>query len=371
MFICIGDLIIKLKSTKMIQFFCITLIYIELFGIFYFDHIWITIIFIASLIVAVVLFRVSFLEFSAKIPLILITPLINLHVFIVMFYLLDFGIYIVIETFLCSTLTIIIATIIFFLIKFPYILESDKKLKISKFKEDLVKLSGFLISIWAYVPIMAGILTPMFIFFPIVYSSWQILDFIISESTYYNSLNSWFVIYPWEVSLIFSLILIEICIFLIGLELFLSGFITLLRSRKDGQKIAQMGPYKYIRHPQNLGIILMVLPFTLYIPGFGDIGIRIIDILSWILFSFIILIISDYEENTMLKKYSEEYNHYRNRTGFFFPKIWKLKLKLIQNRTLKYVIRYFILVLCFIIIVLWTNFIAEILYFNGIVEIFR
>ncbi|TFG02703.1 MAG: hypothetical protein EU542_04325 [Promethearchaeota archaeon] len=273
--------------------------------------------------------------------------------------------------FSCSTLTIIIAFLILTLLRFPYLLESKKNLKISKFKKDLTRLSGFLISFWAYIPIMAGILTPMFIFFPIAYSSWQILTFIIGESTYYNSLNSWFLIYPWDISLILLLVFIELCIFLIGLGLFLWGFITLLNIRMNEGKIAKTGPYKYIRHPQNLGILILTLPFTLYIPGFEDMGIRIADILSWVLFFMIIIIICDLEEFHMKRLHGVDYDNFRNQTGYFFPKTRRKQLNIIKNKAIIYLIRYFLMILAFSIIVYITNAIAEFLYLNGIVQIFR
>jgi len=125
----------------------------------------------------------------------------------------------------------------------------------------------------------------------------------------------------------------------------------------------------------------MILPIALYIPKFiyifldlpyyYDIGIRIADILSWILFGLIIILICDYEERKMIKRFPNEYENYRSKTGFFFPKIRKWEFKLIKNEKIKYVLRYFLLILCFILIVIITNFIAERLYKDGIVEIYR
>jgi protein-S-isoprenylcysteine O-methyltransferase Ste14 len=238
-------------------------------------------------------------------------------------------------------------------------------------KEIISKLASLLISIWAYIPIIAGILTPMFIFFPIAYSSWQILTFIINESSYYNYLNSWLVIYPWDTFLIISLVLIEIIVFFIGFGIFLSAFITLVKGRMTGENVIQTGLYTYIRHPQNLGIIIFSIPFILYIPGFGDMGIRIADILSWLLFCMIMIIICDLEEFRMKKLYRDDYTIYCSKAGYLFPKIRRKKLNITKNKTIIYFIRYFSLILFFIIVVFITNIIAEFLYLNEIVVIYR
>ncbi|TFG16790.1 MAG: DUF1295 domain-containing protein [Promethearchaeota archaeon] len=212
---------------------------------------------------------------------------------------------------------------------------------------------------------------PMFIYFPIAYSSWRILTFIIGETSYYNYLNSWFKIYPWDTFLIFNLILIEIIIFFIGFGIFLSGLITMVRARRKGENVIQNGLYKFIRHPQNLGLILFSIPFILYIPGFGDLGIRIVDILSWILFTMVIVVISDLEEVRMKQKFSQDYEDYIRKTGYFVPKILKHRKKLIKNIKIRYAIRYVVMILLFIFLVNITNLIAKYLYINDIVEIYR
>jgi len=196
--------------------------------------------------------------------------------------------------------------------------------------------------------------------------------------SYYN--NSWFVIFPEDTSLILILLVIELAIFIIGFFMLLVGLIHLVKARKANINVVQTGPYKFIRHPQNLGILIMSLPFILYIPKFiykfldlpfYDIGIRIADLLSWILFFMLMILICDSEERKMIKRFPIEYDNYRSKTGFFLPRIRKQKFKLIKNKKIRYVIRYFLLILCFILIVIITNFVAEILYINGIVEIYR
>lgn len=212
---------------------------------------------------------------------------------------------------------------------------------------------------------------PMFIYFPVAYSSWRILTLIIGETSYYNYLNSWFEIYPWDTFLVFNLILIEVIIFLIGFGIFLSGLITMVIAQRKGVNVIQNGLYKFIRHPQNLGIIIFSISFILYIPGLGDLGIRIADFLSWILFSMILVVISDLEEHRMKQKFAQDYDDYIKKTGYFVPKILKHRKKLIKNIKVRYTIRYVLMIVIFIFIVNITNLIAQYLYTNGIVEIYR
>ncbi|MBY8999490.1 MAG: hypothetical protein KGD64_01110, partial [Candidatus Heimdallarchaeota archaeon] len=73
--------------------------------------------------------------------------------------------------------------------------------------------------------------------------------------------------------------------------------------------------------PQHLGIILMALPFSLYIPGTEDMGILVADILSWSFFSLILFLWSDHEERQLAKKFGEEFVQYRSKTGSFLPRI--------------------------------------------------
>ena len=240
-----------------------------------------------------------------------------------------------------------------------------------RLKDIVEKTFAWLISVWIYLPILFGILMPMFIYFPIAYSSWHILTLIIGATSFYNYLNSWFVIYPSNTNLISILVIIEVCIFILGFAIFLSGLLTILKCRLNGIKIAQSGLYKYIRHPQNLGILIFTLPFILYIPGFGDLGIRIMDFLSWIFFGMITMIICDLEEYRMEKLFGTDYEEYRNKTGYFFPKIRNKRLNLIMDKKIFYLIRYFALIFFLILIVNITNRIAEFLLLNDLLVIFR
>jgi len=98
---------------------------------------------------------------------------------------------------------------------------------------------------------------------------------------------------------------------------------TVRIQKERHQRVISTGPYKYIRHPQNLGIIIFSFPFCLYVPFFNDLGIKVGDIFSWMLFVLLIIIYSDIEEIFMLKKYPDKYGLYKANTGFFIPSIIK------------------------------------------------
>lgn len=143
------------------------------------------------------------------------------------------------------------------------------------------------------------------------------------------------------------------------------GLVFIAKARKDRINLIQKGPYKYVRHPQNLGIIIMVLPFALYTPWIQDTGIRIGDILSWTLFCLVMIFCSDFEEIRMKKGLSEEYENYRLRTGFFIPKLRYQKVNQAKDTKVNYLKRYSLLILGYIIFILIMFFIVQDLLEKG------
>ena len=189
--------------------------------------------------------------------------------------------------------------------------------KIGNFLRIVVeKLVGGIIMILLYLPIILGILAPMLVVMGLdLYISWYILG---------NSFMAW----TWYYYLIPSgllpfYIFIEITILCFGLGLFFTSFFTFVREKIHGAKLVRSGIYKYIRHPQNLGIVILALPFSLYVPGFRDIGIRMGEIASWMFFTFFICLYSYYEEWRLLVRYNGLFSDYYNTTGFMTPKIFR------------------------------------------------
>jgi len=237
-------------------------------------------------------------------------------------------------------------------------IKSKKHMKFSievlknKFKLFYLRLGTFL----AYIPIIAGIFVSMTAMPALAYISWNIfrlwpgIDFmaawIFSDGYTTN--------FP-----INSLLWIELVTFIFGFGLFLLGLIYLVKAKKKKIDIVQTGIYKYIRHPQNLGIIILSLPFCLYVPIFGDAGLKVGDIFSWLLFFLFIIIYSDFEEIHMMRRYPDKYRLYRLNTGFFIPRIIKTKKERSNLEIKDYLYRWLFLVGGFIFIISILTFIIS------------
>ncbi len=155
-------------------------------------------------------------------------------------------------------------------------------------------------------------------------------------------------------------LILAIIIFFAGVTLFIWGIIQIVLARKNEISLIQTGPYKYIRHPQHLGIILSSIPFVFLLKSVLrssiNLGFRYGDLLSWILFCLILIIWSDIEERKMQKKYPEEFAIYRSTTGFFFPKIRNKETQEIQERKrYYYLIRYLIFfsIYCSVVLIMF------------------
>lgn len=223
-----------------------------------------------------------------------------------------------------------------------------------KLKEVVAKVILVLSSIWVYMPIIAGIFAHMIYMIPLAYTSWVLF---LSLGGSWAEMGSGFTFDGKYIPLGILAFIFEIAVFIVGVTLFIWGFIQIVRVRKNDVHIAQTGPYKYIRHPQHLGIILISLSFVFLRNSIYDshicVSFRFGDILSWILFCFILIIWSDIEERKMHNRYPEEFADYTSKTGFFFPKIGdKQTLKIQKKKRYYYLIRYFIFFIIYCVAVL-------------------
>lgn len=84
---------------------------------------------------------------------------------------------------------------------------------------------------------------------------------------------------------------------------------------KKGQRIVQDGPYKYIRHPGYLSLIIESLSIPLILNAYYTlIGVILIYIP-------IILLTAKLEDRKMEEKIGKEFTSYKRMTGAFIPKI--------------------------------------------------
>jgi len=111
--------------------------------------------------------------------------------------------------------------------------------------------------IWVYAPMITSILISMAYMVPLAYSSWSIFVFFGN----YGWVTGYF-----RFPEFISLMIFEVLTFVLGLTLFIWGIITLVKTKKRKEGLATSGPYHYVRHPQHLGIILIVFVNALYVP---------------------------------------------------------------------------------------------------------
>ena len=204
---------------------------------------------------------------------------------------------------------------------------------------DMSKIVGRILLIpsliWIYSPIIAGILFAMVWMFPAAFTSWWIFAFLGEKDWMLGVIST--------NDTMIALIVIELIIFGVGLCLFVWGVILIAKARINKTGLVKTGPYKFIRHPQHLGIMLMSLCISLYIPWTIDEFIRIGEIVSWSFFSLILIIMSDFEDKKLAKIFGEEFNQYRKSTGFFFPRIIRKDKERKTIHEIKYWQRYLFL----------------------------
>lgn len=205
------------------------------------------------------------------------------------------------------------------------------------------RLSVSVASVGIYLPVIAGIITPMLWLLPAWYTAWSVIGFIFPFSPIWGGIWA-----PVDnIAIASSIVLIETVIFLAGLALFVWSLFVMIRGRLNGVQLITIGPYQWIRHPQHLGIIVFLLPLALYNPSESLVwsGIRPGDILSWSLVAFMLIIVADIEEIRLTKLFEQDYENYRAKTPFLLPKVALFKLEnksstLRRGQPLRYVLLF-------------------------------
>jgi protein-S-isoprenylcysteine O-methyltransferase Ste14 len=199
------------------------------------------------------------------------------------------------------------------------------------------RISTAVASTSLYLPILAGIITPMLWELPAWYTAWYVIGFIFPFSDIWGGLWLPFSGFPLNPIVLLVVVIAEIVLFIIGVCLFLWGLkeIVTMRATEDGLVIT--GPYKWIRHPQHLGIILFTLSTALLNPSYSFYwsGIRPGDLLSWSLVSFLLLIVAEWEESNLREKFEDEFTLYASKTPFIIPRIHNFPLAKIHTHLSK------------------------------------
>jgi protein-S-isoprenylcysteine O-methyltransferase Ste14 len=181
-------------------------------------------------------------------------------------------------------------------------------------RKNLGRILAIFSSIVAYLPILAGIIEPMIwpllIASPLLYHTlywwWEPL------ATHYFPAWFFFTSYiigtKWVNKIAPFVIVSGAAILLIGL-----GQIARARSRKTG--LVTTGLYKYVRHPQHLGIVGLSFGFLML----NAYGIRVGDIIAWTLVAFIYFLLAESEEADLEEEFGEEYYEYKRKVPFMIP----------------------------------------------------
>jgi protein-S-isoprenylcysteine O-methyltransferase Ste14 len=217
--------------------------------------------------------------------------------------------------------------------------------KLLKLLHVLIKKIGLsVISFLLLLPIIAGIIAPMlWIIGGFLYLSWILIG---ANKSYWT----WgYILIPPERLPI--LITIEVLLFITGLIFLSTGLYEIISTRFKHENITQKGLYKIIRHPQHLGIILLSLPFALYVPCFADIGIRVGELFSWGFFASLLWLYSHVEEWRLMKNNKETFTEYYRTTGFFFPYLSKSKNKkfILKRYRLKFLMSLGSIIITFLV----------------------
>jgi len=186
-------------------------------------------------------------------------------------------------------------------------LEEEKCNKLTKIKDFFLKFSGYFILLLQYVPttsIWFGIMSLPLIgyltfFFINPSIAWKDFLFFISSPEFYLTI--------------------------FGMIVFLYSLIHLIRNRKDG--LIKTGFYKYIRHPQYLGIIIMTLGLTLFcvratspVSIISGIMVDFSGILFiWIAEVLLYIILGKIEDLSLKAKFGGEFLEYAEKVSFMLP----------------------------------------------------
>lgn len=182
------------------------------------------------------------------------------------------------------------------------------------------------ISVGLYLPIIAGLISPMVWVLAAWYSSWNLLSYIVPFSDRWRGL--WYMFtsgFPEELRIGISVAFrfSQILIFCLGLFLLCYGLVILVKARSRQDGLVTYGPYHWVRHPQHLGILLMLFllafpPWTSYSNFFLPVT-RPGDLISMSSVLFLLILVADLEDYRLSAVFGDVYDQYRQNTPFILP----------------------------------------------------
>jgi len=182
----------------------------------------------------------------------------------------------------------------------------------SVFKGRWIAAAGSSIAIC--LPIIAGIIEPMIwpllvvspLLYHLLYWWWD----PIAESSFpqWYFITSYISDTDWVNQLAPIVIGVGVIILVIGM-----AQIVRAKIRKTG--LVTTGLYRYVRHPQHLGIAIMSFGLLML----NSYGIRIGDVIAWTLVVFVYVFLADSEEATLEREFGEPYLSYKRRVPYMIP----------------------------------------------------
>ena len=201
-------------------------------------------------------------------------------------------------------------------------------------KRIIGRMTAIALSASLYLPIIAGLITPMVWVLPSWYFSWGFFSYIVPFSDRWHGL---FPIFPYELQIRIWVVFrfSQVLIFCFGLFLLCYGLAVLTKARARKEGLVTDGPYSWVRHPQHLGILLMLLLLafpleTSYSHIFNPVT-RPGDLVSMSSVLFLLLLVADLEDYRLGREFGNLYAEYQQSTPFILPVRIQLPKSLSSN----------------------------------------
>jgi len=180
-------------------------------------------------------------------------------------------------------------------------------------KSVLLRISGYLVPLVQQIPplgIFTGLMTlPVISNIGLLFSNFNL------QELRGQIQGPWALVGPW--------VLVGTCVFVVGLLLALYSIVYLGLHKKHG--LVTTGPYRYIRHPQYTGFLLLTIGLTgwSYWVLKNTFGVGWLTprqtVLLWYVELGAYIVLALIEESYMSKVFGNEYATYKSNSSFYIP----------------------------------------------------
>ena len=151
-------------------------------------------------------------------------------------------------------------------------------------------------------------------------SGWMLKRYPNLDLFSHDAGHLWNTLLGWDVNPHFDPLHILSNVLIFGGFILLAAAWKVLYEAQRTHKLAMTGPYAYVRHPQYVGFILIMLGFLLQWP----------TLITLIMFPILVTMyvkLAQREEGEVLEEFGEEYRRYAAFTPAFFPHLGNLERK--------------------------------------------